>query len=477
MAGTMMHYLAGTWTESGFTMAVSNPFDGSKVGEVFGADSASFTRAITAAHGVRRASERMSTAERTRVLHFMADGIEREAERFAQMITWESGRAIRDTRAEVGRAVFTFRTAAEEARRLASEFYDLDWLPGMERRYALVRRFPVGVVGAITPFNFPLNLVVHKVAPAIAAGCPVVLKPSSKTPIVALMLTRLLDEAGLPKGAISVLPAPSRETGPLVEDERVKLLTFTGSPEVGWDLRQRAGRKRVTLELGGNAGCIVHADADLPWAVRRITYGAFAHAGQSCISVQRVLVHQQIFDAFTTALVDATHKLKVGDPSRDDTDVGPVVDDEAAARIAAWLDEAVSHHATVLAGGRHKGRLFEPTILAGVRGDLSICAREAFAPVVLLEPYESFDLAIERVDDSRFGLQAGVFTHDMRLVDRAYRGIEVGGVIVNDVPTFRTDQMPYGGAKDSGTGREGPRYAIEEMTERKLLVLNLSVPS
>jgi acyl-CoA reductase-like NAD-dependent aldehyde dehydrogenase len=477
MAGTMMHYLAGGWTASGATMAVTNPFDGSKVGEVYGADAAAFRAAIEAAHGARHAMERMPTSERTRVLNAVADGIERETERFAQMITWESGRAIKDTRAEVGRAVFTFRTAAEEARRLASEFFDLDWLPGMERRYALVRRFPIGVVGAITPFNFPLNLVAHKVAPAIAAGCPVVLKPSSKTPIVALMLTRLLDEVGLPRGAISVLPAPSCETTPLVEDDRVRLLTFTGSPEVGWDLRRRAGRKRVTLELGGNAGCIVHADADLPWAVKRVAYGAFAHAGQSCISVQRVLVHEQLFEAFTSALVDVTRRFKVGDPSRDDTDVGPVVDDEAAGRIAAWLDEATAHGATVLTGGKHNGRLFEPTVLTGVRGDLAICAREAFAPVVLIEPYESFDLAVERVDDSRFGLQAGVFTHDLRLVDRAYRGLDVGGVIVNDVPTFRTDQMPYGGAKDSGVGREGPRYAIEEMTERKLLVVNLSTPS
>lgn len=472
-----MHYLAGAWTKSETTLAVTNPYDGSTVGEVYCADATGFKAAIEAAHAVRQHCARMPTFERTRILGRVADGIEREAEQFARMITWESGRAIRDTRGEVGRAVFTFRTAAEECRRLESEFYDLDWLPGMERRYALVRRFPVGVVGAITPFNFPLNLVAHKVAPAIAAGCPLVLKPSSQTPIVALMLTRLLDEAGMPKGAISVLPAHSREAAPLVEDERVKLLTFTGSPEVGWDLKRRAGRKRVALELGGNAGCIVHQDADLAWAVKRITYGAFAQAGQSCISVQRVMVHEQIQEAFTTALVEAAQALTLGDPSKDTTDLGPVVDDEAAARIESWISEAVSAGAVVLTGGGRKGRLIEPTVLSGARPDLSICAREAFAPVVIVEGYSSFDLAVERVDDSRFGLQAGLFTHDMRLVHKAFRCLDVGGVVVNDVSTFRTDQMPYGGAKDSGTGREGPRYAIEEMTERKLLVLNLNAES
>jgi glyceraldehyde-3-phosphate dehydrogenase (NADP+) len=259
-----------------------------------------------------------------------------------------------------------------------------------------------------------------------------------------------------------------------VEDERVKLLTFTGSPEVGWELKRRAHRKRVALELGGNAGCIVHSDADLAWAVKRVTYGAFAQAGQSCISVQRVLVHEQIQEAFTAALVEAARSLVLGDPSKPTTDLGPVVDDEAAEKIERWIAEATAAGATVLTGGGRKGRLVEPTVLAGARPDLAVCAREAFAPIVVLEGYSSFDLAVERVDDSRFGLQAGLFTHDMRLVQQAFASLDVGGVIVNDVPTFRSDQMPYGGAKDSGTGREGPRYAIEEMTERKLLVLNLN---
>jgi len=469
----MMHYLAGTWTETEHMLTVTNPYDGSTVGSVYLASTESFERAIDAAEAVRETCARMPIHERTRILNRVADDIERDADKFAQMITWESGRAIRDTRGEVGRAVFTFRVAAEEARRIESEFFDLDWLAGMEDRYALVRRFPIGVVGAITPFNFPLNLVAHKIAPAIAAGCPIVLKPSSQTPIVALMLTKLLDDAGLPPGALSVLPAAARDTGPLVEDERVKLLTFTGSPAVGWDLKRRANRKRVALELGGNAGCIVHRDGDIDLAVGRIVYGAFAHAGQSCISVQRVFAHEEVFDAFQAALLKKVDALTVGDPSDPSVDLGGVIDDEAAERIAAWLDEARAAGAKVLTGGGRQGRVFEPTVLTEVDPELKVCSQEAFAPLLIVERYEGFDDALARLNDSRFGLQAGVFTQDMRLATKAFRTLDVGGVVVNDVPTFRTDQMPYGGAKDSGTGREGPRYAIEEMTERKLLVLNL----
>lgn len=473
MAGTMMHYLAGQWTRTDATLNVTNPYDGSAVGSVYLADAAAFDQAISAGERAREACARMPIHERTRILNAVAEGLEREAEQFAQMITWESGRAIRDTRGEVGRAIFTFRVAAEEARRIHTEFNDLDWLPGTENRYAIIRRVPIGVVGAITPFNFPLNLVAHKVAPAIAAGCPVVVKPSSQTPIIALMLTKLLDDAGLPEGALSVLPAPAAETSPLVEDPRVKLLTFTGSPDVGWALKERAGRKRVALELGGNAGCIVHSDADLDFAVKRVTYAAFAHAGQSCISVQRVFLHESIADAFTEALLDRVAALKVGDPSDPTVDLGGVIDNAAADRIEEWLKEARDGGARVLAGGGRKDRVFEPTVLAEVPRELRICAQEAFAPVVILDRYADFDTALRHLNDSRYGLQAGVFTYDMRLVEQAFRELEVGGVIVNDVPTFRTDQMPYGGAKDSGVGKEGPRFAIEEMTENKLLVLNL----
>jgi len=473
LAGTMMHYLAGRWSKSATTLGVLNPYDGGTVGEVYQASALDFLTAIDAAYAARRPIADLPAHERSRVLMHVAAGLENDAEQFARMITWESGRVIRDTRAEVDRAVFTLRTAAEEARRLASEFFDLDWLPGTEGRYALVRRVPVGVVAGITPFNFPLNLVVHKIAPAVAAGCPIVIKPASKTPIVALMLTRLFDDAGMPGGALSVLPAPAHQTDPLIEDERVALLTFTGSPAVGWGLHKRAGRKRVALELGGNAGCIVHDDANLEWAAARVVTGAFAQAGQSCISVQRVFVHESIYDDFAGRLVDRTRALRLGDPTDVATDVGPVVDDDAADRIGAWLDQATAAGAGVLVGGGRDGRMFEPTILTDVPTDLNICAREAFAPVVLLARYERFEDAVARVDDSRYGLQAGVFTHDMRRVKMAFRGIEVGGLVVNDVPTFRVDHMPYGGTRDSGTGREGPRYAIEEMTERKLLLLNL----
>jgi acyl-CoA reductase-like NAD-dependent aldehyde dehydrogenase len=477
MAGTMMHYLAGRWTKSGDTMAVTNPYDDRVVGEVYLATAGDFQSAIAAAHAVRGEVARQATSVRTRILHQVAAGLEHDQDKFAQMITWETGRAIKDTAAEVGRAAFTFRTAAEEARRLAHEFSDLDWLPGTEQRYALVRRVPVGVVGAITPFNFPLNLVAHKIAPAIAAGCPIVLKPASKTPIVALMLCRLLDDAGLLPGALSVLPARADQVAPLVDDDRVRLLTFTGSPEVGWELRKRAGRKHVTLELGGNAGCIVHADCDLAWAVNRVTAGAFSQAGQSCISVQRVFVHADRWDAFLHSLLERTASLRTGDPSDPKTDVGPLVDDAAADRIEAWLESAQRAGATVHCGGQRDGRIVGPAVLTGVPVTQPICCEEAFAPVVLLYRYDDFDCALKQLDDSRFGLQAGLFTYDMRLVEKAYSTLEVGGLVINDVPTFRTDQMPYGGTRDSGTGREGPRYAIEEMTERKLLVLNMKSAS
>lgn len=473
----MMYYLAGAWTKSSRTRKVLNPYNDHVVAEIYEADASTFGEAIDRAHAVRAEVAGQPVFERVRILQTVADGIEKAALDFAKMITWESGRSLKDTRAEVSRACFTFRVAAEEARRIGGEVVDLDWLPGMEKRYGLTRRFPIGVVGAITPFNFPLNLVAHKIAPAIACGCPVILKPASKTPIVALMLARLLDDAAVVRGSISVLPAPADETGMLIEDERVKLLTFTGSPEVGWAIKQRAGRKRVALELGGNAGCVVCRDADLNWSVRRVCEGSFAQAGQSCISVQRVFVHESLYDRFTSDLVASTRRLKVGDPSDILTDVGPVVDDRAVSRISEWLKAAVDAGARVLTGGQHSDRLFEPTVLTDVPEHLNVCTEELFAPVVVIQSYHEYESAIAQLNDTRFGLQAGVFTFDLRRIDHAFKSLDVGAVIINDVPTFRTDQMPYGGQKESGIGREGPRYAIAEMTEEKLLVINLDSSS
>jgi acyl-CoA reductase-like NAD-dependent aldehyde dehydrogenase len=336
-----------------------------------------------------------------------------------------------------------------------------------------VRRFPLGPVLAITPFNFPLNLVAHKLAPAMTAGCSVVLKPASKTPLSALALAGLIQEAGWPAGALNVLPLSNQDAEPLVRDDRLKLLSFTGSGAVGWRLKSQAGKKRVGLELGGNAGCIVHRDADLKYAAERCGVGGFSYAGQSCISVQRILVEQSVLPAFLDLFVPMVQKLKLGDPLEEATDVGPMVQESEAVRAESWVKEAVAGGARLLCGGARRGALLEPAVLTRTTPAMKVNCEEIFAPVVTVEPYDDFDAALIRVNDSPYGLQAGVFTNDARLIFRAYEELEVGGVIIGDVPTFRIDHMPYGGVKDSGNAREGLKYAIEEMTERKLLVMNL----
>jgi glyceraldehyde-3-phosphate dehydrogenase (NADP+) len=340
-------------------------------------------------------------------------------------------------------------------------------------RLGIVKRVPVGPVAAISPFNFPLNLTAHKIAPAIAAGNPIVLKPATKTPLSAILLARIVVEAGLPPEAISVLPMPRKVGDRLVTDERFRLLTFTGSSAVGWDMKARAGKKRVILELGGNAGVIVDESADLEFAVSRVATGGFAFAGQSCISVQRVYVHAHIFESFSAQLVSAVEKLVVGDPLDAGTDLGPMIDPGEAERIEEWVREAVAAGARVLTGGTRVGQAsFAPTVLTAVPRDAKVCSQEVFAPVVVLEPFTSIDDAVTEVNRSSYGLQAGIFTADLEHALRAFDEIEVGGVMVNDVPTYRIDNMPYGGVKDSGLGREGPKYTIEEMTEPRLLVIN-----
>jgi glyceraldehyde-3-phosphate dehydrogenase (NADP+) len=335
----------------------------------------------------------------------------------------------------------------------------------------ITRRFPVGPVAAISPFNFPLNLAAHKISPAIAAGCSIVLKPPSRDPLTMLAVAEIIDEAGLPEGAISILPMDRQLGDRLVEDDRFKLLTFTGSPGVGWRMKERAGRKRVVLELGGNAGAIVDASADLDWAVQRCLMGAFSYAGQVCISVQRLFVHQSIWEPFMERFVEGARAITVGDPMDPETKLGPMVDLPAAQRIGSWVDEAVAAGARVLAGGTGQGQSFPATILTDVPRDATVCSEEAFAPVVIVAPFSDFDAVLAEVNDSRFGLQAGLFTNDLGNAWKAFEQLEVGGVIVNDVPTYRIDHMPYGGVKDSGLGREGLRWAIEDMTEVRILVL------
>jgi len=389
------------------------------------------------------------------------------------MMSLEMGKAIRDARVEVDRAYNCFKIAAEEAKRVGGEIMDLDWTIGSEERVGLIRRFPVGVVAGISPFNFPLNLVAHKVAPAIASGCPIVLKPASKTPIVALMLAELIDATELPKGAMSVLPGSSKESSPLIEDDRIKSIPFTGSSPVGWWIKAHSGMKKTVLELGGNAGVAVADDADVDFAVTRLIYGAFGQAGQSCISVQRIFVHEKVYDRFVRKFRAAIKNIKMGNPLNDKTDLGPMVDLESAKRTEGWIKEALADGAKLLAGGKRKGRLLEPTLLGNVTMSMNVCSQEAFAPLAVVFKYKNFKTMIDQINNSQYGLQAGIFTQRVKDIFYAFRYVETGGVMINDIPTYRADHMPYGGTKMSGMGREGIKYGIEDMTEIKILGLNL----
>lgn len=469
-------FLAGRWEDGDDRLAVTSPYDGRVVGEVECAGSARAMEACVAAGAGFQAMRRLSAAGRAEILRQAAESIADRREEFARTIALENGKPIRQARLEAERAAHTFSLAAEEATRIHGELLPLDLRAGLEGRFGLVRRVPVGPVLGIAPFNFPLNLVAHKVAPALAAGCSIVVKPASRTPLSALLLAEVLEQAGLPPGALSVLPCSRLVGDLLVQDERFRCLTFTGSPEVGFALKARAGRKPVVLELGGNAAAIVHHDADLGLAVRQCVQGAFAYAGQVCISVQRILVQERVFARFRDALVEGARALVLGDPLDERTDVGPVIDDASAERLEAWLQEAVQRGARLLCGGERDGRLLRPAVLEGVDPALPLDACEAFGPVVNLHPYRDFQEAVAQANRSRYGLQAGVFTRDLGLALRAFDDLEVGGVILNDAPTFRVDSMPYGGTKDSGIGREGVRYAIRHFTETRLLAVHIPPP-
>lgn len=470
---TSPFYLAGSWERSGEPLPVTCPFDNAVVGGTWLAGEAEFERAAEAAVGAADAMRRVPAYERAAILMRAHDELVARREEIGRAIAGEAGKALRDAITEADRGAQTFLAAADEARRIGGEVIPMDLAPHGVGRIAFTRRYPIGPVAAISPFNFPFNLTAHKLAPAVAAGDPVVLKPARKTPLSALILAEALDRAGLPKGALSVLPM-SREVGDrLVTDERFKLLTFTGSSAVGWSMKARAGKKKVLLELGGNAGVIVDETADLDHAVKRIVVGGFSLAGQSCIHVQRVFVHDSVFDRFAAQLVARIGALVVGNPLDPATDVGPMIEEGEAARIASWVDEAVRQGARVLTGGRRIGpALYAPTVLVDVPETAKVCAQEVFAPVVTLLRFTDFDEALARLNRTPYGLQAGVFTRDLLRTLTAMDVIEAGGVMVNDVSAWRIDHMPYGGMKDSGLGREGPRYAIEEMTEQKLVVIN-----
>jgi glyceraldehyde-3-phosphate dehydrogenase (NADP+) len=464
--------VGGDRRETGDTYEVRSPYDDSLAAVVHRAGAAEIESAIARAVSAFETTRRLPSWKRADVLERVSGAIAARRDELARTIALEAGKPIKTARVEVDRASFTFSVAAEEAKRIYGEIVPLDWLPGNEGRVAHVRRVPLGPIAGITPFNFPLNLVAHKVAPALAAGNPIVLRPASQTPVSSLKLGEILLEAGWPEDAIAVVPCTTETARPLVEDDRIRLLTFTGSPAVGWGLKARAGRKRVTLELGGNAAVIVNEDADADYAAERVAWGGFTYSGQTCISVQRVLVHENLYDEFADDLVRRVEALKVGDPLDEETDVGPVIDKAAAERIEEWLEEATAGGATVLTGGERDGSLWRPTVLANLREEMRVSCDEVFAPLVGLTPFDDISDAIAAAGRSQFGLQGGLFTHDLRVVEEAFDRIEVGGLMVNDVSTFRIDHMPYGGVKSSGSGREGLRYAIEEMTEMKLLTFN-----
>lgn len=465
-------YIDGEFVQSGQPLTVTNPFDGTPAGSTWLASADDLERAIVAAQTAFRTFGTTPVFDRVDLLKQLAAKLKERRLDVIDLIVREAGKPVGEATVEVDRGVFTIETAAEEAKRIQGDVIPLDLLPSSKGRFGIVRRFPIGPIAGISPFNFPLNLALHKVAPAIASGNTIVLKPPTLAPLTMLLIAQLADEIGLPKGVLNVLPMDRSTGDKLVEDDRFKLLSFTGSPDVGWDMKRRAGVKPVVLELGGNAGVLVDDDADLDFAVSRIRMGAFAYAGQVCISVQRVFIHEAVFDTVRDQIVDASSKLRMGDPADPATELGPMIDDKAAARTESWIADAVREGATILTGGKAQGRFFEPTVIEHANPRSFVCSREAFAPLVTLFPVESFGEGIVRLNDSEYGLQAGVFTNRLENALTAFERIEAGGVIINDVPTYRIDHMPYGGVKSSGLSREGIRYAIEDMTEPRLMVIN-----
>ncbi|WHZ16599.1 MAG: Aldehyde dehydrogenase [Nitrospira sp.] len=465
--------IGGRWHHSATAAPVRNPYTGETVAHVCQAGSAEAEAAVQSSVEGAAAMRALSSHARSTMLQNAAHALQARQEEFARTMTTEAGKPLSDARREVGRAIQTFSIAAEEAKRIGGEVVPLDWSPGMESHWGVTRRFPIGPILGITPFNFPLNLVAHKVAPALAAGNSILIKPAPQTPLTALLLGELLTEAGVPPGGLNVLPCNNAVAEQLVVEPRFKLLSFTGSAPVGWMLKAKCGKKKVVLELGGNAAVIVEPDADLDYAVQRCVTGGFTYAGQTCISVQRIFIHESVAAAFTENLVGLVRRLETGDPGNERTVVGPLIDSGAAERIEGWIGEAVTQGAQLLSGGTRAGSVVQPTVLSEVTATMKVSCREVFGPLVTVTPYHEFDAVLRSVNESDYGLQAGIFTQNVGRIFRAFEQLDVGAVLANEIPTFRADHMPYGGVKDSGIGREGVRYAIEDMTEPKLLVMNL----
>ena len=471
MSKTYPYYLAGEAVYANTDLKVTDKYSGEVAYEVPLATPDVLDEAIAAAEGAAEAMRNMTVYERQAVLEHCVKRFTERADELAEALCIEAGKPINDAKGEVGRLIDTFKIAAEETPRMLGETLPLDISPRAKGYRGMTQRVPIGPCAFISPFNFPLNLAAHKVAPAIAAGCPFVLKPASMTPIGALVIGEILAETDLPKGAFSILPCRRDSADMLTEDERLKLLSFTGSPEVGWALKARAGKKPVVLELGGNAACVVDNDWDLDDAISRVIIGAFYQSGQSCIGVQRLYVHSDVYDEFKEKLVAKTKALKSGDPKDPETFIGPMISEGEAERLHGWIKDALDRGATLLCGGEREGNMLQASLFENVPADCDLSAEEAFGPVAILEPFDDYDTVLKKVNDSRYGLQAGIFTRDLYKAQKAWDELEVGGVVIGDVPSWRVDHMPYGGVKDSGIGREGIRYALEDMTELRLMVV------
>lgn len=467
-------YSGGKFITTSRAIEVKNPYNGERIARTYLGSELEYGNAIEKAIAVKKELAEQPSYMKSNYLHEIAEGIKKQRQKFARLLCLESAKPIKYALGEVDRAITTFMIAAEEAKRLPREYIDLEWTPAGEGKEGMIKYFPVGIVGGISPFNFPLNLAVHKLAPAIASGCPILLKPSTSTPLSTLFLARIMAATELPEGSVSIIPMDRTMGNKLVTDDRIQLLSFTGSPVVGWKMKSDAGKKKVVLELGGNAGVIITESSNIEDAVKKCLIGGFAYSGQVCIHAQRIYVQESVFDLFNEKFIKAVSTLKVGDPLDPKTDISSMIDETNAVRVENWVDEAVEQGARILLGGSREGTYYPPTVLINTNSKMKVCALEVFGPVVTVEKYSKFEDAIQSINEGKYGLQAGVFTNSIFEMNVAFNQINTGGVIINDVPTFRVDHMPYGGIKDSGFGREGVKYAIHEMLEPKILVKNLN---
>jgi len=466
-------YVGGEFTRTSTELKVTNPYNQEVIGKTWLAGPQELEEAIERAQEAQQALREMPSYRKYESLQHISNEIFKNRDVFAHLISAESGKPMKSALAEVDRASQIFLVAAEESKRLPTEVFSIDWTPAGAGKEGMVKHFPIGLIAAISPFNFPLNLAVHKIAPAIASGNPIILKPSRNTPLSVLELAKIIHRSPLPRGVLSVLPMDRESGNQLVTDPRFKMLSFTGSAEVGWKMKNSAGIKKVVLELGGNASVIISPSANLQIAIPKSVNGAFGFSGQVCIHLQRIFVHESLFEQFVEQFVEKTKSLKVGNPADVNTDISVMIDEENAARVEEWIEEAEHAGAEIICGGRRLGCFVQPTVLTGTDRNMKVRSKEVFGPVVCIEKYKTIDEAIQLSNDSEFGLQAGIFTNEIKEMNQAYQQLEVGGVIINDVPSFRVDHMPYGGIKNSGVGREGVKYAIHEMLEPKLLVRDL----